>query len=90
MATEGADGSRLVPSFRAYFAGTPHAGLQPSHLSGQDKPGLGGGEKPLLISRFAVGLRNFIFGLGVAFTAGKHLDCSLIQQGMPEFALRCL
>jgi hypothetical protein len=34
---------------------------------------------PLLISGFAVGLRNFLFGQGVAFTARKHFDCSVSQ-----------
>jgi hypothetical protein len=46
-------------------------------LTGQNEPSLGGGENPLLISGFAVGLRNFLFGQGVAFTARKHFDCSV-------------
>jgi hypothetical protein len=49
-------------------------------LTGQNEPSLSGGEKPLLISRVAVGLRNLLFGLGVAFTARKHFDCSLVRQ----------
>ena len=67
-------------SFRAYLPGTSHGGFQPSHLTGQNEPSLSGGEKPLLISRVAVGLRNLLFGLGVAFTARKHFDCSLVRQ----------
>jgi hypothetical protein len=60
-------------------------------LSGQNEPSLSGGEKPLLIVGVAVGLCDLLFGLGVAFTARKHFDCSLEPtKGMPEFVLRCL
>ena len=58
-------------------------------LTGQKEPSLSGGEKPLLISRVAVGLRNLLFGLGVAFTARKHFNC-WSDKGMPEFLLGCL
>ena len=67
-------------SFRAYLPGTSHGGFQPSHLTGQNEPSLSGGEKPLLIAGVAVGLRDLLFGLGVAFTARKHFDCSLVRQ----------
>jgi len=49
-------------------------------LTGQNEPSLSGGEKPLLIAGVAVGLRDLLFGLGVAFTACKHFDCSLNRQ----------
>ena len=76
-------------SFRVYLPGSSHGGFQPSHLTGQKEPSLSGGEKPLLISRVAVGLCNLLFGLGVAFTARKHFNC-WSDKGMPEFLLGCL
>jgi hypothetical protein len=60
-----------------YLPGSSHGGFQPSHLTGQNEPSLSGGEKPLLIAGVAVGLRDLLFGLGVAFTARKHFDGSL-------------
>jgi hypothetical protein len=33
-----------------------------------------------LIAGVAVGLRDLLFGLGVAITARKHFDCSLVRQ----------
>src|SRR5258708_32943384 len=67
-------------SFRVHLPGSSHGGFQPSHLTGQKEPSLSGGEKPLLISRVAVGLRNLLFDLGGGFTARKHFDCSLVRQ----------
>jgi len=77
-------------SFRAYLPGTSHGGFQPSHLTGQNEPSLSGGEKPLLIAGVAVGLRDLLFGLGVAFTARKHSTAPWSDKGMPEFLLGCL
>jgi hypothetical protein len=36
-------------------------GLQPAQLTGENKPGLGGNEKPQLISRFESRLHRFLF-----------------------------
>jgi hypothetical protein len=43
------------------FAMTGCIGFQPAHLTGENKPGLGGNEKPQLISRFASRLHRFLF-----------------------------
>jgi hypothetical protein len=81
---QGTGGCERTPlirsSFRVYLPGSSHGGFQPSHLTGQNEPSLSGGEKPLLISWVAVGLRNLLFGLGVAFTARKHFNCSLVRR----------
>jgi hypothetical protein len=90
VTTEGERTPLIRSSFRAHLPGTSHGGFQPSHLTGQNEPSLSGGEKPLLISRVAVGLRNLLFGLGVAFTARKHSTAPWSDKGMPEFLLGCL
>jgi hypothetical protein len=42
------------------FAVTGCIGFQPAQLTGENKPGLGGNEKPQLISRFASRLHRFL------------------------------
>src|SRR3979409_2174840 len=49
------------------FSRTPHSCCQPL-LIGTARMGRAWAADPLLISGFAVGLRNFLFGQGVAFT----------------------
>jgi hypothetical protein len=43
------------------FAMTGCSGFQPAQLTGENKPGLGGNEKPQLILRFASRLHRFLF-----------------------------
>jgi hypothetical protein len=40
---------------------TGRIGFQPAQLIGENKPGLGGNEKPQLVSRFASRLHGFLF-----------------------------
>jgi hypothetical protein len=56
---------------RAFF-GLAGIGLQSCHLASEKKPTLGGGEKPLLILRFALRLREFPFGVRSTLGGCKH------------------
>jgi len=57
LPTESKVSSSLGPS----FAMTGCSGFQPAQLTGENKLGLGGNEKPQLVSRFASRLHRFLF-----------------------------
>ena len=42
------------------------------------------------MSRFAFGLRYFLFGLGSALNTGEHDLVHRSDTGLPEFVPRCL
>ena len=54
------------------FAMTGCIGFQPAQLTGENEPGLGGNEKPQLISRFSSCLHGFLFCLSLALAARQH------------------
>lgn len=54
------------------LAMTGCSGYQPAQLTGENEPGLGGNEKPQLVSRFSSCLHSFLFCLSLALAARQH------------------